>query len=250
MPKWHYVYYSYEPWGRGYIGKRSSNLPPDRDPYMGSYRDKTFKPTEKIVLACFEAQEEALQAEVLLHDFYQVDQNSHFANQAKQLSTGFQSSSGNSTPRSEEFRSNMSIQLRKAWQDPAKRERILAGLKRRSQSTQWRENHKKSRQCEDFKETMARKARERWNCDDFRQEQLNTIRQITQTDKWKKAHATGCIKNQRYAYTLISPNGGVHKPQNLLSFCREHGLNQESIRRVATGQRLHHKGWTASRVEL
>lgn len=250
MPRWHYVYYSYEPWGRGYIGKRSSDAPPNQDPYMGSYRDKTFRPTEKIILACFETQEEALQAEILLHNFYQVDQNSHFANQAKQLSTGFQSSIGNSTPRSEEFRNKMSIQLKKTWQDPAKRERILAGLKRRNQSTQWQENQKKSRQRQDFKDVMAKKARERWDCDDFKKKQLDKIRQITQTDKWKKAHARGCIKNQKYAYTLISPDGDVYKPQNLLSFCREHGLNQESIRQVAIGQRRHHKGWIASRVEL
>lgn len=144
----------------------------------------------------------------------------------------------------------MSIQLKKTWQDPAKRERILAGLKRRNQSTQWQENQKKSRQRQDFKDVMAKKARERWDCDDFKKKQLDKIRQITQTDKWKKAHARGCIKNQKYAYTLISPDGDVYKPQNLLSFCREHGLNQESIRQVAIGQRRHHKGWIASRVEL
>jgi hypothetical protein len=87
--KWHYVYYSYEEWGRGYIGKRSSKVLPEVDPYMGSFTDKTFHPTEKIVLAVFDTEKEALQAEILLHNFYQVDRNPHFANRSRQTSTGF-----------------------------------------------------------------------------------------------------------------------------------------------------------------
>jgi hypothetical protein len=88
--KWHYVYYSYEEWGRGYIGKRSSFCHPDEDPYLGSFGDKSFKPTQKIVLAIFESSEEALEAEILLHNFYQVHKNSHFANRAKQTSAKFE----------------------------------------------------------------------------------------------------------------------------------------------------------------
>jgi len=48
--KYFYVYYSYEPWGRGYIGKRECWCLPEEDTkYFGSFRDKTFKPTEKII---------------------------------------------------------------------------------------------------------------------------------------------------------------------------------------------------------
>jgi hypothetical protein len=56
---------------------------------MGSFTDKSFHPTEKIVLAVFATEKEALQAEILLHNFYQVDRNPHFANRSKQTSTGF-----------------------------------------------------------------------------------------------------------------------------------------------------------------
>ena len=50
--KYFYVYYSYEPWGRGYIGKRECWCLPEEDvKYFGSYRDKTFKPTEKIIFS-------------------------------------------------------------------------------------------------------------------------------------------------------------------------------------------------------
>ena len=89
MSKWHYVYYSYEPWGRGYIGKRSSSVPPEQDRYMGSFNDKTFKPTEKIILATFENSCDAIEVEIQLHNFYSIDTNPHFANRAKQTSKKF-----------------------------------------------------------------------------------------------------------------------------------------------------------------
>jgi hypothetical protein len=85
-----YVYYSYESWGRGYIGKRECWCTPEEDiKYFGSFRDKTFKPTEKIILETFDSLEKVLQAEILLHDFYEVDKNSHFANRAKATSDRF-----------------------------------------------------------------------------------------------------------------------------------------------------------------
>jgi hypothetical protein len=83
-----YVYYSYEEWGRGYIGVKL-NGDPETDGYYGSYYDKTFSPTSKIVLGEFETPEEALEAEIALHNFFEVDKNPHFANRARQTSTGF-----------------------------------------------------------------------------------------------------------------------------------------------------------------
>jgi hypothetical protein len=85
-----YVYYSYEEYGRGYIGKRECECLPDEDiNYLGSFHDKSFYPTQKIILETFENVEEALEAECVLHDFYEVDKNPHFANRAKQTSTKF-----------------------------------------------------------------------------------------------------------------------------------------------------------------
>lgn len=86
----HYVYYSYEEFGRGYIGCRTCNcIPEDDTSYLGSYHDKTFNPTNKVILETFSTRKEALQAEIELHKFYQVDKNPHFANKAKQTSTKF-----------------------------------------------------------------------------------------------------------------------------------------------------------------
>jgi hypothetical protein len=85
-----YVYYSYEEYGRGYIGKRECECVPEEDiNYLGSFHDKSFYPTQKIILETFDSVEEALEAEIILHDFYEVDTNPHFANRAKQTSTKF-----------------------------------------------------------------------------------------------------------------------------------------------------------------
>ena len=85
-----YVYYSYEEYGRGYIGKRECECLPEKDiNYLGSFHDKSFYPTQKIILETFDIVEEALEAEIILHDFYEVYKNPHFANRAKQTSTKF-----------------------------------------------------------------------------------------------------------------------------------------------------------------
>ena len=90
MKKYHYVYYSWEQWGRGYIGVRSCECLPEEDGvYLGSFRDKTFKPTEKIILQVFLTRKEANIAEIVLHNFYNVGVNPHFANKAKHTSVGF-----------------------------------------------------------------------------------------------------------------------------------------------------------------
>jgi len=71
MKKYFYVYYSYEEYGRGYIGKRECKCLPEEDiKYFGSFTDKTFKPTQKIILKTFGSVEDALEVESILHDFY------------------------------------------------------------------------------------------------------------------------------------------------------------------------------------
>jgi hypothetical protein len=88
--KYHYVYYSYEEWGRGYIGRRTCSCVPEKDvKYFGSFRDKTFRPTHKIILQTFDSYEDAIEAEIKLHSFYDVGRNPHFANKAKQTSRKF-----------------------------------------------------------------------------------------------------------------------------------------------------------------
>jgi hypothetical protein len=89
--EYYYTYYSYEEWGRGYFGSRGCKCLPEEDvKYFGSYTDKTFKPTHKIILKSdYATREEAYADEIILHDYYDVANNPHFANQAKASSTKF-----------------------------------------------------------------------------------------------------------------------------------------------------------------
>jgi hypothetical protein len=88
MPMFFYTYYSYEPYGRGYIGSRGSSVEPSVDFYMGSYTDETFNPTEKIIISIHETREDAHLAEIKLHEFFSVGENPHFANKVKSTKVG------------------------------------------------------------------------------------------------------------------------------------------------------------------
>lgn len=85
----HYIYYSYEVNGRGYIGSRSCKCHPQDDDYYGSYKDKSFKPTKKLILAVCETKEQRYELEYLFQKLYNVVENPHFANRAFQTTTGF-----------------------------------------------------------------------------------------------------------------------------------------------------------------
>jgi hypothetical protein len=83
---YHFVYNSYEEWGRCYIGVHSTeNL---NDGYLGSYTDPTFTPVGKDILEFYETREEACLAEMSLHRFYDVANNPSFANMANAHPTG------------------------------------------------------------------------------------------------------------------------------------------------------------------
>lgn len=121
----HYVYYSYEEWGRGYIGVRSCHCSPEDDcKYFGSFYDKTFKPTNKIILTIFKNKEEAIAAEIALHSFYQVHVNSHFANQSKQTSHKFYNGEHSEETKLKISRANKgktrSRELKKRWSEQRK----------------------------------------------------------------------------------------------------------------------------------
>lgn len=90
--KYHYVYRSYEPLGRSYIGKRTCSCLPEEDiSYLGSYSDPDFHPTQKEILAVCDSSEHALSVEIFFHEFYDVGRNPMFANRAKQTSKYFNS---------------------------------------------------------------------------------------------------------------------------------------------------------------
>jgi hypothetical protein len=88
---YYYTYYSYEEYGRGYIGSRGCKCLPEKDvKYFGSSKDKNFKPTQKIILKDdYATREEAYADEIILQQYYKVVENLHFANKSYQTSTKF-----------------------------------------------------------------------------------------------------------------------------------------------------------------
>jgi general stress protein YciG len=91
LTEYHYVYYSYEEYGNGYIGSRTCKCLPEEDiKYFGSYTDDNFKPTQKIIIKSdYATREEAYADEIILQEYYKVVENPHFANKAYQNSTKF-----------------------------------------------------------------------------------------------------------------------------------------------------------------
>jgi hypothetical protein len=137
---YHYVYYSYESWGRGYIGVRSSKVPPQEDStYFGSFYDKTFKPANKIIIQTFATREEALEAEILLHSFYCVDKNKHFANLARQTTVKFVSSG----KRSDEFRRKVSERMKGRKLTPEHIRKVSEARSKKLKGRKFSEEHKK-----------------------------------------------------------------------------------------------------------
>ena len=83
----HTVYLSFESDGRDYIGKHSSEDP--YDDYVGSYKDKSFNPSSKIILEYAKTEEGAVEAEVRWQQVFRVAEDPQFANQSYQTNKKF-----------------------------------------------------------------------------------------------------------------------------------------------------------------
>jgi hypothetical protein len=167
----YYVYYSYEEWGRGYIGRRGCNCLPEEDTaYFGSFRDKTFKPTFKIIIEIYKTEREAIAAEIMLHNFYKVDINPYFANKAKQTSIGFTfPQTKESRKKLSEFRKTMTGEKSPMWGRKGK-DNPNTGQKRTEESKRkmreaklGRPSHRKGKKlCEEHRRKMSKAAKKRW----------------------------------------------------------------------------------------
>jgi len=109
---------------------RSCECLPENDcKYFGSFKDKTFAPTNKIILLTFATREEANVAEVALHALYEVHINPHFANIARQTSSKFDCGG---IPKSESHKNNISAALLKFQvNDPIRHEQNCAAQSER-----------------------------------------------------------------------------------------------------------------------
>lgn len=85
----HTVYNSWEdgPQGRDYVGKHSSENP--YDSYLGSFKDKTFSPDNKIVIAYATTAEGAVWLEQRFQKVFNVVEDPQYANRSYQTDTKF-----------------------------------------------------------------------------------------------------------------------------------------------------------------
>lgn len=63
----------------------------------------------------------------------------------------------------------------------------------------------------------------------------------TEFKKGQTPHNAGAT-----VYLLTDPDGKTYTVDNLTTFCKEHGLTRENVRKVARGNRSHCKGWKAT----
>lgn len=214
MKKYFYVYYSYEEYGRGYIGKRECKCLPEEDiKYFGSFTDKTFKPTQKIILKTFDSVEDALEVESILHDFYEIDKNPHFANRARQTSKKFyyinpsENMLGENNPAKRP-------EVRKKISDSAKK-RVLSEETRRKISLS----------------NMGKKSPKGMLGKKLTEEQRQKVRE-------KK------VARDNKIWIIKDPEGKIHTTNNLKYFCNLNNLTDSAMHHVISGKRNHHKGWT------
>ena len=172
LKEYHYVYYSYEEYGKGYFGSRTCKCLPEEDiKYFGSFKDKRFKPTQKIILKNdYSTREEAYIDEIILQRYYKVVENPHFANRSYQTSTGFSRKGmipcNKGKKMSEEQKQKLSVSCKGRKLSEETKEKISKAFKGRELS----ESHKrkigesnkgKSRQTEEGLERLKKIQQER-----------------------------------------------------------------------------------------
>lgn len=212
--KFHYVYYSYEEWGRGYIGKRSCSCEPSEDTsYMGSFSDKTFKPTQKIIIATFGSSKEALEAEILLHNAFNVSANPLFANKSKQTSAWFNTEG---VPKSEEHKQKI---------------RLSNLGRKRSEESRQRMSLAKIGNTHNLGVKRGPSP-------------LKGIRTGKMSVEQRICfHLTA--KKKKLLIEVTNPDGISMCPLNIKLFCEGHGMDPAHLRAVALGRRKTCKKWTA-----
>lgn len=58
-----------------------------------------------------------------------------------------------------------------------------------------------------------------------------------------KARSGDVVERRMKEYVVTSPSGDIYNVKGLAPFCREHGLDQPQMNKVAAGKAKQHKGW-------
>jgi hypothetical protein len=226
-----YVYYSYEPWGRGYIGKRECSCLPENDSkYFGSYTDKSFKPTEKIILEVFDTRKDAYKAEAKLHKFYDVKNNLHFANKTNQYLN-----------RNELFKiKELKINDKKFKDNFIKYVKESASIRQVLNKLNLKEAGGNYSSVKLWIKLLnldtSHFAGQAWN------KGKKLISPLTEEQK-EKSH-------YKYTYTITTPKGQIDVTKNLRRYCKENKLNQGNMWMVSIGKNKSCKGYKVSKQLL
>ena len=228
--EYHYVYYSYEEWGRGYFGSRTCKCLPEEDiKYFGSFKDKNFKPTQKIILKNdYSTRAEAYIDEIILQQYYKVVENPHFTNRAYQTSTGF---STKGTKHSKE----RILKLKKRFSG------INNPMYGKTHSESARQ--KISENLKNNNPMKNSKVVEKWKISNSgKNHRLYGISR-SQEERNKQS-----ISSCKYFYEVISPNGNIFYIRNMKKFCIENKLDDGAMGKIANGKAKHHKKWKCKKI--
>lgn len=141
----HTAYNSYESKtnGRDYLGKHSSENPYDN--YMGSFKDETFDPDAKIIMAYSKTKEGAVWFEINFHNVFNVAQDPQYVNRSKQTSTKFDTTGQTGLrvyePWTQEEKDFISVKTKEAMQSV----RVRKNLDKANADPKVRENRRKSK---------------------------------------------------------------------------------------------------------
>ena len=245
----YYTYYSYEEYGRGYIGHRGCKCSPEQDiNYFGSFTDETFKPTQKIILKSdYTTREEAISDEVILHDYYDVANNLHFANKSKQTSTKF----------------CYTLSFEEAKQNGKKAYELGTGIFAQTKE-QLSEIGKKAYENKTGVHALTKEQRSEngkiggkisGKINGKKAYELGTgifaLTKEQRIDNYQKSLGK-LTKEQRSEngkkrareFSIVSPTGEVIHGRNLLQFAIENNLHDGCLHMVIRGKRKSHKGYT------
>lgn len=257
------IYYTYESFeefegGRSYIGVRKcpEQFSPTTDPYLGSYRDKSFHPTAKRILGVYDDKVQALQAEIDLHLQFDVAKNPHFANRARATSTGF---TRDGRKASEETRrklsearrgENLSDETKRKLSEARRRENLsditrkkLSEAKRgKSPSDITRKRISEGLKGRKVSDETRKKLSEAHRLENLSDEKR---KRISEGQRGKKMSDEARKKISKLLDWFHPIHGGVLKTSaaELTRKFPEQRLHSNCLNHVGTGKRSHHKGW-------
>jgi hypothetical protein len=211
--------------------------------YLGSYTDKTFKPTHKLVLSTFSSRDDAISHEIELHKAFDVACNPHFANRAIQTSTGF--SSAGTTP-SEETRKKMSEAL-KGRQSPQKgkphseetRKKLSEALKGENNPLYGKKLSKETRK------KISKIHKGKTISEETREKLSEAGRGKTRSVETRKKLSDAKRRNSKRFDWAHRKTSAIHENVTVLELMGFYpDLSMSKLSGVSRGNRPHYKEWT------